>query len=229
MTDDNDDNVVSIDHWNVEKACAACGATMVTSHTEVPVCIRCRNERGLRSVNDVARAEEEMQGAREHVARMQEIIDSVALIVGQRGGDPGDLDGFEVLRLHARALADNCAAAESQRDQAQAAFKALLAQIHEDDKRARDAGLTHENIRKALSDYAADDISFGRLVEIVRASARLLAETGQFTPMTTYSGSKPTNFVMVECSKCHVLTRSNTACGACGHLNVTTFVKEDSP
>lgn len=221
-----DDNVVNIDHWNVEKACAACGATMVTSHTEVPVCIRCRNERGLRSVNDVARAEEEMQGAREHVARMQEIIDSIALIVGQRGDDPGDLDGFEVLRLHARALADDCASAESQRDQAQAAFNALLAQTKEDDRRARDAGLTHDNIRKAMSDHAADEISFGRLVEIVRASARLLAETGQFTPMITYSGPSPTTVAMVRCIKCHVLTRSNVQCVACGTRNVTTPVKK---
>lgn len=41
---------------------------------------------------------------------------------------------------------------------------------------ARAAGLTHENIRKAIGEYADGEISFGRLVDLVRAAARALAE-----------------------------------------------------
>jgi hypothetical protein len=40
---------------------------------------------------------------------------------------------------------------------------------------ARAAGLTHENIRKAIGEHADGEISFGRLVDLVRAAARALA------------------------------------------------------
>jgi len=47
------------------------------------------------------------EGMSEHIQRMQELLDSIAVIVGTPGNDPGDLDGFEVLRLHVKAAMDN--------------------------------------------------------------------------------------------------------------------------
>jgi hypothetical protein len=44
---------------------------------------------------------------------------------------------------------------------------------------ARAAGLTHANIREAVGEYADGEISFGRLVELVRTAAKALAETKQ--------------------------------------------------
>lgn len=82
--------------------------------------------------------------------------------------------GETTYECHADAPCGLCRL-RGERDQAQVAVRALLAQMKEDDRCAREAGLTHDNIREALSAYAADDISFGRLVEIVRASARVLA------------------------------------------------------
>lgn len=45
-----------------------------------------------------------------------------------------------------------------------------------DQAAARAAGLTHENIRLAVGEYLDGDISFGRLVELVRTAAKVLAE-----------------------------------------------------
>lgn len=45
-----------------------------------------------------------------------------------------------------------------------------------DQAAARDAGLTHDNIKLAVAEYAAGDISFARLVELVRTAAKVLAE-----------------------------------------------------
>lgn len=44
---------------------------------------------------------------------------------------------------------------------------------------ARAAGLTHETIRAAVGEYADGEISFGRLVELVRAAAKALSEIKQ--------------------------------------------------
>jgi hypothetical protein len=52
----------------------------------------------------------------------------------------------------------------------------LQDQMLADMAQARAAGLTHENIRKAIGEHADGEISFGRLVDLVRASARALAE-----------------------------------------------------
>jgi len=82
--------------------------------------------------------------------------------------------GETTYECHADAPCGLCRL-RGERDQAQVAVRSLLAQMKEDDRCAREAGLTHDNIREALSAYAADDISFGRLVEIVRASARVMA------------------------------------------------------
>lgn len=57
-------------------------------------------------------AAKENSAMAEHIERMQELIDSIALMVGTPGDDPGDLDGFEVLRLHARAAVDRGKRAE---------------------------------------------------------------------------------------------------------------------
>jgi hypothetical protein len=45
-----------------------------------------------------------------------------------------------------------------------------------DQASARAAGLTHENVRLAVGEYLDGDISFGRLVELVRTAAKVLAE-----------------------------------------------------
>ena len=53
--------------------------------------------------------------------------------------------------------------------------RAIQDQMLADMAEARAAGLTHENIRKAIGEHADGEISFGRLVELVRAAARALA------------------------------------------------------
>lgn len=56
------------------------------------------------------------------------------------------------------------------------AQQAFIAQALADQAAAREAGLTHENIRLAVAEYLDGDSSFGRLVELVRTAARVLAE-----------------------------------------------------
>ena len=60
-----------------------------------------------------------------------------------------------------------------------AAARSLLSLIREDERRAREAGLTYDNVREALRDLADEEITFARLVEILRATARVMAEDGR--------------------------------------------------
>ncbi len=60
-----------------------------------------------------------------------------------------------------------------------AANRAIQDQMLADMAAARAAGLTHANIREAVGEYADGEISFGRLVELVRTAAKALAETKQ--------------------------------------------------
>ena len=53
------------------------------------------------------------------------------------------------------------------------ARQAFIAQALADQAAAREAGLTHANIRDALADPT---LSFGRVIELIRTSARILAE-----------------------------------------------------
>lgn len=53
--------------------------------------------------------------------------------------------------------------------------RAIQEQMLADMAEARAAGLTHETIRKAIGEHADGEISFGRLVELVRTAARALA------------------------------------------------------
>jgi hypothetical protein len=53
------------------------------------------------------------------------------------------------------------------------AQRAFIAQALADQAAAREAGLTHANIREALADPT---LSFGRLVELIRTAAKTLAE-----------------------------------------------------
>lgn len=52
------------------------------------------------------------------------------------------------------------------------ARQAFITQSLADQAAAREAGLTHANIREALADPT---LSFGRLIELIRTSAKVLA------------------------------------------------------
>jgi phage shock protein A len=73
----------------------------------------------------LASASVEREAMEEHVGRMQELIDSVATIVGTPGDDPGDIDGFEVLRLHVRATVDALQIARDDADEARGEVERL--------------------------------------------------------------------------------------------------------
>jgi hypothetical protein len=68
-------------------------------------------------------------------------------------------------------IADLAAAWRKQTESVRRLQDQMLADMAE----ARAAGLTHENIRKAIGEHADGEISFGRLVDLVRAAARALA------------------------------------------------------
>lgn len=71
-------------------------------------------------------------------------------------------------------IADLAAAWRKQRE----TIQAFTAQQSADQAAARAAGLTHDQIRQALGEYAAGEISFGRVVELIRTAAKTLAEGG---------------------------------------------------
>ena len=68
-------------------------------------------------------------------------------------------------------IADLAAAWRKQTESVRRLQDQMLADMAE----ARAAGLTHETIRKAIGEHADGEISFGRLVELVRVAARALA------------------------------------------------------
>jgi hypothetical protein len=74
---------------------------------------------------------------------------------------PDDADVQEVI-----------AACRKMLDARQAWFAGQMA----DQAAAREAGLTHDNLKLAVAEYIDGDISFGRLVELVRTAAKTLAE-----------------------------------------------------
>jgi hypothetical protein len=79
------------------------------------------------------------------------------------------LDTLAARRLDDADVQEVIAACRKLLDAHRAWFDGQLA----DQAAAREAGLTHANIREALADPT---LSFGRLVELIRTSARILAE-----------------------------------------------------
>ena len=90
------------EHMDSREVCEKCALIAMRERAEKA------EEREAASHSEAHASAKENQAMAEHIERQAEIIDSVALIIGTRGEDPGDIDGFEVLRLHARALADAC-------------------------------------------------------------------------------------------------------------------------
>ena len=73
---------------------------------------------------------------------------------------------------HARVVA----ALVKERDNALAAFADLDASLHADTQKLKAAGIHYQAIREVLSEYDTGEASFGRVVELIRVAANLLAE-----------------------------------------------------
>ncbi len=66
---------------------------------------------------------------------------------------------------------------------------ALLAQIKADEERMRNAGLTYDAIRTILNEYEEGEISFGKLVDLVRTAADILSKEARNADVASTEGT----------------------------------------
>lgn len=66
---------------------------------------------------------------------------------------------------------------------------ALLAQIKADEERMRNAGLTYDAIRTILNEYQEGEISFGKLVDLVRTAADILSKEARNADVASTEGT----------------------------------------
>ena len=79
------------------------------------------------------------------------------------------LDSFDVVEM-VRGLATEC---ERLRTFAAENFSAM---IRQESAQMREYGLSYEGVRKVLHEYNDGEISFGKLMDLIRATARAMAE-----------------------------------------------------
>lgn len=89
--------------------------------------------------------------------------------------------------VEAERVREQYDALATERDEARAIANAAVREVSEsflkckewlaaDAEQARSYGLTHQGIRKMVHDYLDDEMSFGKLVDLIRAAAKAMAE-----------------------------------------------------
>jgi hypothetical protein len=84
-------------------------------------------------------------------------------------------EGDQILALYERSRSE-LVDVTAQRDSAVAAFTDLDSSYLAESNKARDAGLSFQAVRDILRDYDSAEASFGKMVEVIRIAAVVLAK-----------------------------------------------------
>jgi hypothetical protein len=116
-----------------------------------------------------------------HVATHGDMCDYTSGVRYGYGVATALVDGH--LSRVARNAAPPAASFDSVENDARQALRKYISEIEADEERARDAGVSFSHVRKALSDYVDQEITFYRLVEIMRRSVIHLSKSQPAAPV----------------------------------------------